>query len=160
MLEKIFRVRYLALIINVFVIINTLGLIVLGVLRTIHAVTHLFEADKLGQSDYRPAVEFGEAIDVFLIALVFLVFAIGINILFIRPHDEKFLNTVPQWMRVKNFSELKFLLMEAIIATAFIMFISDFVSQIGALDWMFLVVPISILLLAISLKVLMWKENH
>jgi len=160
MLEKIFRVRYLALIINIFVIINTIGLIVLGAMRTIHAVTSLFDApDKLGQSGYRPGVEFGEAIDIFLIALVFLVFAIGINILFIRPNDEKFHGTVPKWMRVKNFSDLKFLLMEAIIATAFIMFISAFVSQIESVSWEFLVIPISILLLAVSLRILKWKKH-
>ena len=158
MIDRIFRMRYLAVIINVFVGINTLGLICLGIFRTYRAILHLFDMESYSDPEFSPGIEIAEAIDVFLIALVFLVFLIGINTLFIRYDDEDYLNSVPKWMRVKDFSELKLILMEAIIATAFILFISGFATQVEQFDWEFLVIPGSILLLAISFKILKWKE--
>ncbi len=159
MIERIFKIRYLAVIINIFVGINTLGLIFLGIVRTYRAVLHLFEFEKFNDPEFSPGIELAEAIDVFLIALVFLVFLIGINTLFIKYDDEEYIKGVPKWMRVKDFSELKLILMEAIIATAFILFISGFATQVEHFDWEFLVIPGSILLLAISFKVLKWKEE-
>lgn len=159
-MKKLFRVRNAALIINIFLIINTLALITLGIFRTFHAVVALAHLERLGQSDYRPGIELAEAIDIFLLSLVFLVFTVGINILFVRHFDQEFISTIPQWMRVRNFSELKFLLMEAIIATSFVIFITAFVKQIESLDWKFLIIPLSILFLAVSLKILKWKEKE
>ncbi|MDH3708908.1 MAG: YqhA family protein [Cyclobacteriaceae bacterium] len=160
MIERIFKIRYLAILINIFVGINTLALIFIGIMRTFYAIKHIADVNKLSDHNYRPGIEIAEAIDVFLIALVFLVFLIGINTLFIKYNDEEYLKSIPKWMRVKDFSQLKLILMEAIIATAFIMFISAFISQLEEFNWEFLVVPISILLLAISFKVLKWKEDH
>ena len=160
MIERIFKMRYLAIIINIFVGINTLALIFIGIMRTYYAIRHIMDFNRLSDHDFRPGIEIAEAIDIFLIALVFLVFTIGINALFVKYNDEEYLKSIPSWMRVKDFSQLKLILMEAIIATAFIMFISGFVRQIEEFSWEFLVVPISILLLAISFKVLKWKEDH
>ena len=159
MVEKIFRARYIAFIINLFIIINTLALIGLGIARTFQALRHLFHAgvDQLGHGAYRPGLELAEAIDIFLLALVFLVFTVGINVLFIRYKDQEFINAVPQWMRVKSFTELKFLLMEAIIATSFVIFATAFIKQVESFDWKFLIAPVSILLLSLSLRILKWK---
>ena len=159
-MEKIFRVKYIAIIINVFIGLNTLGLIGLGIYRTYHAFQEFRHLDRLGQPDYHPGIEFAEALDIFMIALVFLVFTIGINSLFIRYGDKEFLESIPEWMQVKSFTKLKFLVMEAIIATMFIFFVSEFAKRVDDLGWDFLVLPISIALLAISLKVLMWKSKE
>ena len=161
MVEKIFRARYAAFVINLFITVNTLALIVLGVLRTIQAIRHLLHVGmgKIGPDGYRPGLEFAEAIDVLLLALVFLVFTVGINVLFIRYKDQEFIDAVPQWMRVKSFTELKFLLMEAIIATSFIIFATAFIKQIESFSWKFLIAPVSILLLSLSLKILKWREK-
>ena len=161
MVEKIFRARYVAFVINLFITVNTLALVVLGVLRTLQALKHLLHVGigNIGPEGYRPGLELAEAIDVLLLALVFLVFTVGINILFIRYKDQEFINAVPQWMRVKSFTELKFLLMEAIIATAFVIFATAFIKQIESFDWKFLIAPVSILLLSLSLRVLKWKSR-
>lgn len=162
MVEKIFRARYAAFVINLFIIINTLALIGLGIARTFRAFRNMLHVgmDQLGHGDYRPGIELAEAIDIFLLALVFLVFTIGINVLFVRYKDQEFINAVPQWMRVKSFTELKFLLMEAIIATSFVIFATVFIKQVESFDWKFLTAPVSILLLSLSLRILKWKEKE
>lgn len=156
MIEKILRIRYLAIIINLFVVINTVALIVLGVVRTGKTILHMFTEGfgRHGEGEFAPGAELAESLDIFLIALVFLVFTVGINVLFIRHNDQKFIDSIPEWMRVKNFAQLKFLLMEAIITTTFVMFVSAFVKFIDTLDWRFILIPASILLLSVSLKLL------
>ena len=152
-------IRTLAIIINVFVFINTIGLIIMGIYNTIITASELPPFIFEGHGEVRPGLGFIESIDIFLISLVFLVFSVGINLLFIKHSDQEFIASVPKWMRVKNFSELKFLLMEAIIATLFVLLISAFIQLDGAIDWEFLVLPATVLMLAISLKILKWKEE-
>ena len=157
-MKRFFAIKYIAILVNVFIVINTLGLIILGIYRTYHACRELLHLDQLGKIGYNPGLEFLEALDVFLAVLVFMVLIIGINSLFIRHDDKDYLEMIPEWMRVKSFTELKILLIEAILVTAFVFFISAFVKNINDLSWEFMTVPGSILLIALSLKFIRGKH--
>ncbi len=152
--------RTVAKVINLFVMINTLGLVIIGIYHTVSSFIKLFRELFEPGVQTRPVLAMLESIDVFLISLVFLVFSVGINILFINPDNQELLERTPKWMRVKDFSELKFLLMEAIIATLFVLLISEYIQAGGAVGWEFLVLPITIILLSIGLKALKWKEGR
>jgi len=101
-------------------------------------------------------------IDLFLIAIVFFVLALGIMLLFTDPSKEFPVN-LPAWLRVKNFMQLKSILWEAILTTLVIAFLTSLAGKkingeiIGA---EMLVVPAGILLIALSLYFLKKGEPH
>ncbi|AUP79994.1 YqhA family protein [Flavivirga eckloniae] len=160
MIKNIFLVRILAIIINIFVGINTVGIVALAAYNTFRALVTLVNFFIKNNGDHSPGVYFLESLDALLISLVFLVFSVGINLLFVKHSDEQFIRSIPKWMRVKSFSELKFLLMETIIATLFVFLISAFIKKDGLITWEFLALPTSILLMSLSLKTLRWKDNN
>ena len=153
-MKNLFKIKYLATVINALIAVVMFGLILLGVLYTIHGFVEMGHIDRLHERDFHPGLILIEALDVFLIALVFLVFVVGINVLFIQHSNKEYLDNIPKWMRIKNYTDLKLLLMEAIITTLFVIFISAMVRQGDKLSWNFLAFPGSILLLSISLKLI------
>lgn len=102
------------------------------------------------------------AVDLFLIAIVFFVLAIGIMLLFADP-DKEFPVNLPAWLRVKNFMQLKSILWEAILTTLVIAFLTSVARKkingeiIGT---EMLIVPAGILLIALSLYFLKKGETH
>jgi len=102
------------------------------------------------------------AVDLFLIAMVFFVLAIGIMLLFADP-DKEFPVNLPAWLRVKNFMQLKSILWEAILTTLVIAFLTTVArKKINGeiIDTEMLIVPAGILLIALSLYFLKKGEHH
>lgn len=100
-------------------------------------------------------------IDLFLIAVVFFVLALGISLLFSDP-DKGFPLNLPEWLRVKNFMQLKVILWEAILTTLVIAFLTGIAGKkINGEPVMIdsLIIPGGILMLALSLYFLK-KEQH
>jgi uncharacterized membrane protein YqhA len=62
------------------------------------------------------------SVDMFLIAIVFFVLAIGMLILFSNP--EANMPKLPAWLHVKNFMELKAILWEAILTTLVVAYLA------------------------------------
>jgi uncharacterized membrane protein YqhA len=62
-------------------------------------------------------------VDMFLIAIVFFVLALGFMLLF-TDTSAGFPVNLPQWLRIKNFIELKVILWEAILTTLVIAFLT------------------------------------
>jgi uncharacterized membrane protein YqhA len=148
-----FVIRFIAL----FVFASGVLLTGLGAYDFFHAFSHFNkEAGMVGLF----AVGLLQSVDLFLMAVVFFVFSIGILILF-NTHGDEDLN-LPEWLRIKNFTQLKVILWEAILTTLMISYIAGLVQK--RLDGeqpstVMLILPGSILLLAISLF-LMKKGEH
>ena len=83
--------------------------------------------------------------------MVFFVFAIGVLALFLARAGNPLIDAVPDWMRVKNLSELKFLIWEAILVALVVASVEGFVSSGHDLSWNALILPVGILILAIGL---------
>jgi uncharacterized membrane protein YqhA len=101
------------------------------------------------------------AVDMFLIAIVFFVLALGITLLFSDP-AKGFPVNLPQWLRVKNFMELKVILWEAILTTLVIAFLTGLAGRkINGEDanLQTLIIPGGIFLVALSLYFLK-KGKH
>jgi uncharacterized membrane protein YqhA len=148
------RIVKIALIITLFFIfLNSLVFIGLAVYRSLYAYILIAQ----GKMEERPGVYILESLDSFLIAIFFLVFAIGIaklflsNTSFIKGYD------LP-WLNIKNFSDLKLILWEMLLTTLLVFFGVSLVVHEEQLDWTLLIIPASVLMLAIAYKFL--KQGH
>lgn len=99
-----------------------------------------------------------QAVDAFLIALVFLLFSCGVYTLFIRKIDMAEFGVL-SWINIANISQLKNILAELIIIILFVKFLEAALLNLTALSWEMLILPISTLLLALALKFLELKKK-
>jgi uncharacterized membrane protein YqhA len=100
-----------------------------------------------------------KALDTFLIALVLIIFARGVYTLFISNKDLKD-DVVFKWINIPNIGHLKNTLAEVIIVILFVIFLEIIFENINNLKWEFLIIPISILILALGLKFLRLKNEE
>ena len=152
MLRRLLQPRLLVYIIIFFTILNSIVFVGIGIYFTVEGVLGMIQGDL--NSDAHPGILILESLDVFLIALVFLIFAIGIAELFLpKGEKERFLK-VPTWLDVKNFTELKLVLWEAVLTTLVVFFVSALIKQEDHYGWELLIIPISIILLSLSIFII------
>jgi uncharacterized membrane protein YqhA len=100
-----------------------------------------------------------QAIDVFLIGLVLMIFAGGIYQLFIR-RLEPGSSEVNNWVKVTSISQLKRILVELVIVILFVKTLEGaLVIETGGYKWENLVLPLGILMLALALKFMGLKKQ-
>jgi uncharacterized membrane protein YqhA len=107
------------------------------------------------------AIELLHAVDVFLVAIVFFVLALGILILFNKPENQLSIN-LPEWLRVKNFMDLKAILWEAILTTLVVSYLASLAEKEIAgqeITMQSLVIPGGIFLISLSLYFLKRGEK-
>jgi len=148
------RIVKIALIITLsFILLNSLVFIGLAVYRSIYAYILIAQ----GKMEERPGVYIMESLDAFLIAIFFLVFTIGIAKLFLS--DTPFIKGYDlPWLSIKNFSDLKLILWEMLLTTLVVFFGVSLVIHEEQLNWTLLIIPVSVLMLAIAYKFL--KQGH
>ncbi len=86
--------------------------------------------------------------------MALFIFAYGIFTLFISNKKDIKDNGVLQWIAISNIGHLKNILAELIIIILFVIFLEVIIENINNLKWEFLIIPISVLLLALGLKYL------
>lgn len=100
------------------------------------------------------------ALDRFLIAIVLLFFGYGIHVLFLRPTATPSQLGLPEWLHVESIGQLKQTLAEVIVIVLFVLFLKVALQTFGEgvpeMSWQgviaFMLLPLSILLLAFALK--------
>jgi uncharacterized membrane protein YqhA len=159
MFRQFFSYRIIAILIALFLFINSLAFTVGGVWLSCKGIYFILKG-KIG-SEIRPGVMIMESIDIFLLALVFLIFAIGIIKLFIPDAHQSIQVKNLHWLKINNFTDLKMLLWEAVLTTLVVFFITGYVHNVEhGVDWETLILPASILLLAISYYIMKKSETH
>lgn len=101
-----------------------------------------------------------EGLDRFLIAIVLLYFSYGVYSLFVHPEESEEELSLPAWLRVRKIGQLKQVVAELIVIILFVLFLRQaleaFASHERAFSWQqvatLLLLPVSTVLLAISLK--------
>jgi uncharacterized membrane protein YqhA len=151
-------------VIAVLVFAAGMVLTALGVYDFYHALSHFGEGAEGFQLVGGIAVGLLRGVDLFLIAIVFFVFSLGLLILFNNKAEESMLHiNLPDWLRIKNFIQLKVLLWEAVLTTLVVSFLTGLVNEringsiITTSD---LILPGAILLIAISLYFLKKGEGE
>jgi len=92
-----------------------------------------------------------EAVDAFLFGIVLVIFAYGIAIGFVFTLPEAVGRSLPNWMKIEGVSQLKGILSEVVIVVLIVIFARVVVEANGHMQWSMLVLPASILMIAIAL---------
>lgn len=151
--------RYISFTAIICSLIGSLLLFFIGAWKTYSAIKIVFfEYIPIGKEHLHPAdsatTYLLKALDSFLIALVLFIFARGIFTLFISSKNNIENDDVLKWSRTPNIGHLKNVLAEVIIIILFVLFLEVVFENIDNLKWEFIIIPISILLLALGLKFL------
>lgn len=95
-----------------------------------------------------------EAVDAFLFGIVLVIFAYGIAIGFVFTLPEGYGKQLPEWMKVGGVGQLKATLAEVVIVVLIVIFARVVVEANGHLEWSMLVLPASILMIALALRMI------
>jgi uncharacterized membrane protein YqhA len=95
-----------------------------------------------------------EAVDAFLFGIVLVIFAYGIAIGFVFSLPEDYGRRLPNWMKIEGVSQLKGILSEVVVVVLIVIFARIVVEANGQLQWTMLVLPASILLIAVALRMI------
>jgi uncharacterized membrane protein YqhA len=146
-------------VIAVMVFVSGIILTLIGIYDFVIVFAHLGpgEQDHIGRM---MAIGLLHSVDMFLVAIVFFVLAIGMLILFTDPDAN--MPKLPPWLHVKNFMQLKGILWEAILTTLVVAYLAKLAEgeiEEKQLTVESLLMPGGVLLIAISLFFLKRAEK-
>jgi uncharacterized membrane protein YqhA len=113
--------------------------------------TILAEGDAVQKQVTVPVLE---AVDSFLFGIVLVIFAYGIAIGFVFTLPEGYGQRLPVWMKVGGVGQLKATLAEVVIVVLIVIFALIVVEANGHLQWSMLVLPASILMISVALRMI------
>lgn len=100
-----------------------------------------------------------ESVDAFLFAIVLLIFAYGVLIVFVLKEQHYDQANLPNWMKIGGIGKLKKTLAQVVVVSLFVVFAHTVLDSGADFSWNLLVIPISILLLSLGLKFLGLDEE-
>jgi uncharacterized membrane protein YqhA len=144
-------------------LVGSLAMFWIGTVNTFKAVLLLVgveEAVREGSSiepTELATIELLECLDDFLVGLAFLYFAYGIYSLFIQLGRKT--PDLPPWLRVSNIGTLKKTLLEVLVVLLTVIFVKGLLERLSfrGLEWTYLVIPLSILAIAASTRLLQFE---
>lgn len=160
-MKKIFSsIRLVIGIIAVFVFCGGIVFALLGIYDFAMVFSHFGAEDKHSIGGYM-AIGLLHSVDLFLIAIVFMVLALGILLLF-SDGGNAFTATLPQWLHIRSFMHLKVILWEAILTTLVVSYLAGLaekkiLGQPSTINTLFL--PGGVLIIALSLYLLKKSEK-
>ncbi len=123
----------------------------LAVYETILGITGIFQG--LANTEARPGLLLFQALDLFLIGFLFLIFSLGFAQLFF-PKDSKisqFVESIaPSWLHVESFTQLKLILWDTVLTTLVVLFVGEVFTASGQYDWSLTMLPIGIFLISLA----------
>jgi uncharacterized membrane protein YqhA len=137
----------------------------IGTTNTINAILLVIGAEDavVEGSSIEPTelatIELLECLDDFLVGLAFLYFAYGIYSLFIQLGQKD--RDTPSWLRVTNIGTLKKTLLEVLVVLLAVIFVKGLLERLSfrSLEWTYLVIPLSILAIAASTRLLQFEDE-
>ncbi|HVY75328.1 MAG TPA: YqhA family protein [Puia sp.] len=145
-MEKLFQQKIIFKIISVFCFFNSLLFILIGIHHTVFAFYYLYRSFTTGNWQ-SPGLYAIEALDAFMVGLLFIIFSYGIYRIFMKSHADDSL--FPAWLRISSLSELKTLLWETILLTLAIISITIMMEN-EKLSWEALISPLITLVLSMA----------
>ncbi|CAI4163276.1 YqhA family protein [Aliiglaciecola lipolytica] len=160
-MKEIFNIfRYISWVAIICSLLGSVLLFIVGAMKTYSAYETVFSStlssDSLSHMDTSEiaTIYLIKSLDTFLIALVLFIFAHGIFTLFIydKKIEQKF--TVLKWISTPNIGHLKNVLGEVIVIILLVKFLEIILINLNSLTWEILILPVAVLFLAVSLKLL------
>ena len=152
-IEKLFKFKYIALLISILTLICGLTAIFVGLLRITEAILVL-----AGIHTGRPGVLLIESVDTFLFSLVVLILSGGIFKLFCG--NETTFSNIGIFSQLKTFKDLKVLLWESLLLTLTVWCANSFFLDTAESTYERLILPVSIVLLALALHLVRGKKGE
>ena len=156
MFQKLLKIRYVIIFVVGILFVNSIFFIIGG---TVYSVKGYIEFTKNGfmpSETLNPGLQILKGLDAFMLAIIFLIFGLGIARLFLfnkAPDDH-----IPSWLRFHEMKGLKVLLWETILVTLVIYCLQVLLTH-KELGYELLILPCAILLLAVALFFMRWKEQ-
>lgn len=147
MLHKITPFKYVYIVAVIITLINSVFFIGAGIVRSIKGYRAFFKKDFFISEGHHPGLYLLEALDSFMISLVFMIFGLGIARLFVFDKTEG--KKLPQWLNVSSLDELKTMLWKTILFALVTFAVTDFLKDPHA-SWDALILPIIIFILSAS----------
>jgi uncharacterized membrane protein YqhA len=149
------RLRYISLIAVIASSLGSILMFLIGAIKTGRAYLAYFSGGIGHQPDLsaKHAITYMiQAIDVFLIGLVLMIFAGGIYTLFVQ-RLESGATEINSWVKITSIAQLKRILAELVIVILFVRTLEGALAiEPGGYIWENLVLPLGILMLALALK--------
>ena len=156
MFQKLLRIRYVVLVAVGIMFLNSVFLILGGTILSVRGYIEFIQNGFIPSETYKPSIYIMKGLDGFMLAIIFIIFGLGIARLFLfnSVSDE----LVPSWLRFQDMKGLKVLLWETILVTL-VIYCLQILLTYKVLSPELLIIPGAILLLAIALFFVRWKEH-
>lgn len=144
-------------------LISAIFMFGLGTVDTFKVFVRVATGNEVAKSNVESSiiiiVDLLEALDDFLVALALLYFASGIYFLFLGSKND--LINYPNWLRVNSITTLKKTLLEILVVLLTVVFIKGTLESetIKILTWNVLVIPISIIAIALSIRLILTESE-
>jgi hypothetical protein len=147
--DTVFTLKYFALVISLMIMLSGFIAIVFGSMRLLEGIMQIIG---LQEGDDKPGIHIIEAVDTYLFSLVILVLGGGIFKLFVG-NEYTFKGSVV-FSKIKTFMDLKVLLWETLLLTLTVWCALGFFAHPRDLQYEQLILPVTIVLLALALKLM------
>jgi uncharacterized membrane protein YqhA len=156
--------RFMSVLAIISSLIGALLMFWIGTINTLKALLLVIKGEEAVVEGSRlsatelATIELLECLDNFLIGLAFLYFAYGIYTLFIQLGQAD--TDASTWTKLGGISILKKTLLEVLIVLLTVVFVKGLLERLSfrGLEWTYLVIPLSILALAASTRLLQFEE--
>ena len=152
MLKVVLSLRAIMLVASFGAVLGAALMFWLGFAKLLHSARSAFVLETPNAKAV--TVRVMGATDAFLFGVVLIIFAFAIAFGFVFELPEQSAARLPAWMRVNGIGELKHTLVEVILIYLIVDFATDIAESEGHLSWATLVMPLSILLIAGSLRLM------
>jgi uncharacterized membrane protein YqhA len=156
MLKLVLSLRFIALFTSAGAVVGALLMFWVGAAQLIGAV-RMISLDRESAKPVTAAVM--SATDAFLFGAVLILFAYAIAFVFVLQGSPEYRQRLPGWMQVESIGELKRALIEVILVYLVVDFATDLAAGEGHVSWETLVVPISIVLIAGALRLIVGCQH-
>jgi uncharacterized membrane protein YqhA len=156
MFKKLLKIRYIILLPVIILFLNSISFIIGGVVLSIKGYIEFAQNGFIPNESYSPGMLVMKGLDLFMLAIIFIIFGLGISRLFLftNTNDEE----IPSWLRFNEMKGLKVLLWETMLVTLVIYCLQLLLtSQTKSPE--LLILPGAILLLSLALFFVRWKEK-
>jgi len=157
MFKKLLRIRYVVLLAVLTMFINSVFLIIGGTILSVKGYIEFIRNGFIPSETYKPGIYIMKGLDGFMLAIIFIIFGLGIARLFLfnSVSDEE----IPSWLRFQDMKGLKVILWETILVTLVIYCLQVLLTY-KQLSPDLLIIPGAILLLSLALFFVRWKEKR
>jgi uncharacterized membrane protein YqhA len=155
MLQKLLRIRYIIIVAVGILFLNSIFFVIGGTVLSVKGYIEFIQNGFTLSETYSPGMYILKGLDAFMLAIIFMIFGLGIARLFLfnTTSDEQ----IPSWLRFHEIKGLKVLLWETILVTLVIYCLQVLMTH-KELTPDLLILPGAILLLAAALFIVRWKE--